>query len=53
MDHMVIASANSQRHLNAVASMVRIVYNKKMNRKTDRALILEGRDSPWVAMDMG
>lgn len=52
VDHMVVVSANSQRHLNAIAQTVRQYYNIKMSKK-DRGLIMEGRDSPWVAMDLG
>ncbi|KAA0203597.1 hypothetical protein HAZT_HAZT002655 [Hyalella azteca] len=53
VDHMVIVTAKSQRHLSAIANVVRKVYNLKKHQKKDPALILEGRDTPWVAMDLG
>jgi len=50
--HKVVVSASSQKHSDALAMAVRHVYNRKAGRG-DRALILEGRDTCWVAMDMG
>jgi len=52
VNEMVVATADTQKHIDAIAMSVRRVYLKKRN-KTDRALILEGRDTPWLACDLG
>jgi len=51
-DHMVIVSAMSQRHLDAVAMSIRKYY-LKLKKKKDQNMILEGKGTKWIAADIG
>lgn len=48
----VIVSSHSQRHIIALAELVRQIYKLKKH-KQDPPLLLEGIKTDWVAMDMG
>lgn len=52
VDYMVIATCKSKRHINSLAEVTRQIYNKKKFRK-DNSIIIEGKDSEWIAMDLG
>ncbi|KAK7070947.1 Mitochondrial assembly of ribosomal large subunit protein 1 [Halocaridina rubra] len=52
VDYMVIVTSKSQRHINALAQLVRRVYKKKRN-KGDLHVILEGKNTEWQALDLG
>ncbi|XP_053386155.1 uncharacterized protein LOC123538571 isoform X2 [Mercenaria mercenaria] len=50
-DYLVIASAKSLRHMQAVTSDVKWIYKRKKS-KTDKYLRIEGEKSEWYAMDL-
>lgn len=52
VDYMVIVSCKSKRHINSLAEVTRQIYNKKKFRK-DNTTIIEGKESDWIAMDLG
>ncbi|KAK7112023.1 hypothetical protein V1264_011542 [Littorina saxatilis] len=53
VDHMVIVSGKSLRHMRAMAASIEWLYKQK-KRKRDRPFKLEGRDcKDWFAMDLG
>ncbi|PVD38308.1 hypothetical protein C0Q70_00920 [Pomacea canaliculata] len=53
VDHMVIVTGKSLRHMRAMAASVEWLYKKK-RASTDRQFKLEGRDcKDWFAMDLG
>ncbi|CAL4124788.1 unnamed protein product, partial [Meganyctiphanes norvegica] len=52
VDHMVIVSCKSKRHINSLAEVTRQIYNKKKYKK-DKPTIVEGKESEWIAMDLG
>lgn len=52
VDYMVIVSCKSKRHINALAEVTRQIYNKKKYRK-DNPAIVEGKETEWIAMDLG
>lgn len=53
-DYIVIASAKSQRHMQAISSDVKWIYKQKKD-KSDRYFTVEGETekSDWYAMDLG
>lgn len=52
MSYMVIVSSASSRHRTALAELVRAAYKLKKDKK-DHSVIMEGKGTDWVAMDMG
>lgn len=51
-DYMVIVSAKSRRHLEAIAADVQCIYKcKKID--SDQFVKIEGKGSGWLAMDLG
>ncbi|XP_068242511.1 uncharacterized protein [Palaemon carinicauda] len=52
VEHMVIASCKSKRHMSSMAEIVRRIYKKKKHT-SDRSCIMEGKNTGWVALDMG
>ncbi|KAG7173189.1 uncharacterized protein LOC121861089 [Homarus americanus] len=52
VDHMVIVSSHSQRHICALAELIRQIYKKKKH-KHDPSVNLEGKGTDWVALDIG
>lgn len=52
VDYMVIVSSASQRHRTALAWLVKGAYKLKKSSK-DPSVLMEGKGSDWVAMDMG
>ena len=49
---MVIVSSASQRHTTALSELVRSAYKMKKSKK-DPSVLVEGKGTDWVAMDMG
>lgn len=52
VSYMVIVSSASSRHRTALAELVRAAYKLKKDKK-DHSVIMEGKGTDWVAMDMG
>lgn len=53
VDHMVIVSGKSLRHMLAMSSTIQWLYNRK-RRRGDKPFRLEGKDCcDWLAMDLG
>lgn len=53
VDHMVIVSGKSLRHMRAMAATIESLYKKKQ-LNSDRTFRLEGREcKDWFAMDLG
>lgn len=53
VDHMVIVSGKSLRHMRAMSSTIHWLYNRK-RRRGDKPFRLEGKDChDWLAMDLG
>ncbi|XP_076462058.1 uncharacterized protein LOC143294564 [Babylonia areolata] len=53
VDHMVVVSGKSLRHMRAMAASIEWLYKRK-KRRSDRPFRLEGRDcDDWFAMDLG
>lgn len=50
--YMVIVSSASQRHRTALAELVKAAYKLKKIKK-DHSVLMEGKGTDWVAMDMG
>lgn len=56
VDHLVVATCRTPRHLRAVAEFVKKLYKLKMDRSAgDVVPKLEGLEgkSEWIAMDLG
>ncbi|XP_076034635.1 ribosomal silencing factor RsfS-like protein, 312 [Oratosquilla oratoria] len=52
VDFMVIASGKSSKHHKAVSEVIRRIHKKKKSKK-DPGLIIEGKQTNWIAMDLG
>lgn len=50
--YIVIVSSNSNRHISALAEFVRRIYKRKKHQK-DPSVIIEGKKTNWIAMDLG
>ncbi|XP_045125373.1 uncharacterized protein LOC123512830 [Portunus trituberculatus] len=50
--YMVIVSSASQRHTTALSELVKAAYKLKKSKK-DPSVLMEGKGTDWVAMDMG
>ncbi|KAK8373966.1 hypothetical protein O3P69_015664 [Scylla paramamosain] len=50
--YMVIVSSASQRHRTALSELVKAAYKLKKGKK-DHSVLMEGKGTDWVAMDMG
>lgn len=55
VDHIVVASCRSSKHLVAVAEFTKKLFKRKYNPKCDRSPMLEGckKAGNWIAMDLG
>lgn len=52
VNYFVIVTSKSQRHINALSQLVHRVYKKKRNAN-DPFVNVEGKNTDWVALDMG
>ncbi|KAK8752435.1 hypothetical protein OTU49_005631 [Cherax quadricarinatus] len=52
VQYLVIVSSHSKRHTSALAQLLRKVYKRKKHPQ-DPPVIVEGKGSDWIAMDMG